>query len=226
MRTLVIAAHPDDEVLGCGGTIARQADAGDDVFIAILGEGVTSRYASRDAADAGALDRLRTDSNRAAEILGARDLFLHDLPDNRFDTVPLLDVVKIIEAMIDRLSPHVVYTQHGGDLNVDHVITYRATLTATRPLAGCPVKTVYAYEVASSSEWAFQRFSPVFHPNVFVDVGRTLERKIEAMQAYESESRSFPHPRSPEALRATATRWGAVAGLQAAEAFELVRDVR
>ncbi|MCX7047840.1 MAG: PIG-L family deacetylase, partial [Candidatus Sumerlaeota bacterium] len=120
----------------------------------------------------------------------------------------------------------VVFTQHGGDLNVDHSQTFRATLTATRTMAGCPVKTVYAYEVASSTEWAFQKLSPVFHPNVFFDISHTLEKKIKAMRVYESEARAFPHPRSSEALRAIAIRWGSVSGLGAAEAFELVREIR
>ncbi len=226
MSTLVIAAHPDDEVLGCGGTMARLAREKEDVFIAILGEGVTSRYAQREQADPDLIKALHGRSRAVAELLGARDLFLFGLPDNRFDTVPLLKVVKIIEELVTRLRPEVIYTQHGGDLNVDHVITYRATLTATRPVAECPVKTVYTYEVASSSEWAFQQFSPVFQPSVFVDIGDTLELKLRAMQTYESEARPFPHPRAPEALRAAAQRWGSVVGLTAAEAFHCVREIR
>jgi LmbE family N-acetylglucosaminyl deacetylase len=127
---------------------------------------------------------------------------------------------------VSDLQPSAVYTQHGGDLNIDHLVTYRATLTATRPMEGTPVKAVYAYEVASSTEWAFQKFSPPFHPSVFVDINDTLEKKIEGMQHYESEARPFPHPRSPEALRAIAHRWGSVVGLKAAEAFEVVREIR
>lgn len=226
MKILVMAAHPDDEVLGCGGTAARLAQEGHAVFIAILGEGITSRYAQREQADPRQLQALQARSRQAAELLGAKDLFLYSLPDNRFDTVPLLDVVKIVEGLIEKLQPQVVYTQHGGDLNVDHVVTYRATLTATRPMAGRPVRAVYAYEVASSTEWAFQQFSPVFHPNVFVDIGATLDTKIRAMQTYESEARPFPHPRSAEALRAAAQRWGSVVGLPAAEAFQCVWETR
>jgi LmbE family N-acetylglucosaminyl deacetylase len=226
MNVLVIAAHPDDEVLGCGGTIRRLAGEGHAVHIAILGEGVTSRYARREEADPALVRQLQDRSRTAARLLGAKDVAFFSLPDNRFDTVAMLDVVKIVESLIDKHAPQVVYTQHGGDLNVDHAITFRATLTATRPMAGCPVKTVYACEVASSSEWAFQQFSPAFHPDVFVDIGATLEAKIEAMKVYESEARLFPHPRSPEALRACAQRWGAVAGVPAAEAFELIRTVQ
>lgn len=226
MKVLVVAAHPDDEVLGCGGTMARLAAEGHDVYIAILGEGITSRYTKREDADLALVEELQGCSARVAKLLGARELFTYSLPDNRFDTTALLDVVKIIEDLVRQLAPEVVYTQHGGDLNVDHGVIYRATLTATRPLEGCTVREVYGYEVASSTEWAFQRFSPPFHPNSFVDISGTLETKIQAMQCYESEARPFPHPRSPEALRAIARRWGSVVGLQAAEAFELVRAVR
>ena len=223
MKVLVIAAHPDDEVLGCGGTIARLASEGREVYIAILGEGITSRYDQRSECDQTSVQRLHSQSQQVAEMLGAQDLFSYGLPDNRFDTVPLLDIVKIIEDLVEKLSPEVIYTQHEGDLNVDHSIIHRATLTATRPIAGGSVKAIYAYEVASSTEWSFQRFRPMFCPNVFVDVSSTLELKVQAMQVYKSELRCFPHPRSPEILRATAHRWGSVTGLEAAEAFELIR---
>lgn len=226
MNLLVIAAHPDDEVLGCGGTIARMAQEGHSVYIAILGEGMTSRYSKREEADQELLESLHTRSRQVAMFLGAKDLFMFNLPDNRFDTVPLLEVVKIIETLVERLKPQSIYTQHGGDLNVDHAVVYRATLTATRPALGAFVKQVYAYEVPSSTEWSFAQFAPVFQPNVFVDISATQETKIQAMQMYESESRPFPHPRSPEALRAIAQRWGSVAGLAAAEAFCLIREVR
>jgi LmbE family N-acetylglucosaminyl deacetylase len=225
-RILVIAAHPDDEVLGCGGTIARLAQEGHDVYIAILGEGATSRYAKRDDADQEIVKDLQTQSRAVAQLLGAKDLFMSGLPDNRFDTVPLLDIIKIIEDTIAKVKPDVVYTQHGGDLNVDHSTVFRATLTATRPVADCCVRELYAFEVASASEWAFQQFAPPFEPNVFMDVSSTLELKLKAMQVYEQEVRPFPHPRSPDALRAIAKRWGSVAGVMAAEAFQLVRSIK
>lgn len=225
MSTLVIAAHPDDEVLGCGGTAARLADEGEEVFFAILGEGITSRFQQREQADPTQIQALQDRSRVAAELLGAKDLFTFDLPDNRFDSRPLIEVVKIIEVLVSQLKPHSVYTQHGGDLNIDHVVAYRATLTATRPMAGVSVRRVYSYQVASSTEWAFQQFSPVFRPQRFVDISGTLVRKIQAMETYESEARPFPHPRSPEALQAAATNCGAQVGLAAAEAFCVVRDI-
>jgi N-acetylglucosamine malate deacetylase 1 len=225
-RVLVIAAHPDDEILGCGGTAARLVAEGHEVHFAILGEGVTSRHANRTEANAGQLAALHQQARVAAAKVGVKNVTLHGLPDNRLDTVPLLDVVKIVENLIEEYRPEVIYTHHGGDLNVDHGVVHRAVLTATRPTAGHSVRDVYAFEVPSSTEWVFQRIEPAFRPNVFVEITRTIDAKIAAMESYESERRKFPHPRSPEALRAIATRWGSVAGCAAAEAFELVRSIR
>lgn len=225
MNILVIAAHPDDEVLGCGGTIARLAAEGASVSILILANGLTSR-ADFDTAREQELLRVHHDrARRAGEILGAKEVNLAGFPDQKMDTIPLLDVTQTIEREIARVQPHTLFTQHGGDLNMDHVITYRATLTATRPMKGRCVPRVLAYEIASSTEWAFQKFQPVFHPQVFFDVSGFMDKKLAAMAVYESETRPSPHPRSPEALRALALRWGAASGLDAAEAFDLVREV-
>ena len=226
MNILVIAAHPDDEVLGCGGTIARLSHEGHSVFVAILGEGVTSRFALRDQADPKLIQALRDCSRKAGQILGVKDLKFYEFPDNRFDTVPLLDIPRPIENLIIDLQPRVVYTHHGGDLNIDHAIINRAVLTATCPTAAPTVKTVYAFEVVSSSEWSFQSLNPLFLPNTFFDFKETLKTKIEAVKIYESEIRPFPHPRSSKALISNAQRWGSVAGIEAAEPFELIRDVR
>lgn len=223
---LVVAAHPDDEVLGCGGTAARLVREGREVYFAIMGEGITSRHRSRDAADAQHLDQLHRQAHAAAEKVGVKNVFLHQLPDNRLDTVPLLEVIKLVEDLVERIKPEIIYTHHPGDLNVDHGVIYRAVLTATRPIAGQAVREIYTFEVPSSTEWAFQRLEPSFRPNVFVDITDTLETKITAMECYESEARKFPHPRSPESLRALATHWGSVVGCAAAEAFELVRSIR
>lgn len=226
MNVLVIAAHPDDEVLGCGGTIARLAAEGAAVSILILANGLTSRADFDPVKDA---DRLRVHHERARSagaLLGAREVNLAGFPDQKMDTVPLLDITQTIEREIARVRPETVFTQHGGDLNMDHVITFRATLTATRPIAGGPVKRVYSYEIPSSTEWAFAQFEPRFQPSVFFDIETQLETKIAAMAIYESEVRAFPHPRSPEALRVIARRWGSATGLHAAEAFHCVRDLR
>lgn len=226
MNILIIAAHPDDEVLGCGGTIVRAVQEGNHVNIAVLGEGITSRYQQREQADKDLVAKLRENAQKVGAFLGVENVFNFDLPDNRFDTVPMLDIVKIIEDLIERVKPQIIYTQHGGDLNIDHRQVFCATLTAARPLPNCTVKSIYTYEVPSSTEWAMGRFSTPFQPNVFVDINKTLENKLKAMEIYEGEGRSFPHPRSPEALRSIALRWGSVSGCYAAEAFELVRELR
>jgi len=226
MNVLVIAAHPDDELLGCGGTAARLAKEGHSVYMSILGEGITSRGTNREEADPGAVKELKGCSQRVADLLGVKELSLHGLPDNRFDSLHLLDVIKIVEGLIDRWKPSAIYTHHGGDLNVDHQVVSRAVLTATRPVEGHAVRELYMFEVASSTEWAFQQFAPAFRPNVFVDIEDTLALKIEGMRLYESEAREFPHPRSSTALTAIAQRWGSVVGKKAAEAFEAVRLIR
>jgi len=223
---LVVAAHPDDEILGCGGTMTRLVREGHEVRIAILAEGMSSRYAHREDADQQQLQHLHARARQAADKVGAKELVLCKLPDNRLDTVPLLDVVKTVEDLVARFRPGIIYTHHPGDLNVDHGVVHRAVLTATRPMSGQCVRDVFAFEVPSSTEWAFQRIEPPFRPNVFVDIADSLETKIAALGCYDTEARKFPHPRSPEALRAIATRWGSVVGLQAAEAFELIRSVR
>jgi LmbE family N-acetylglucosaminyl deacetylase len=191
-----------------------------------LGEGMTSRHAQRSDADANQLEALHRQAQAAAAKLGVKRVLLHKLPDNRLDTVPLLDIVKLVEGLIEQVEPEVIYTHHAGDLNIDHGIIHRAVLTATRPVAENRVREIYAFEVPSSTEWAFQRIEPGFRPNYFVDITKTIEAKIAAMECYETEARKFPHPRSPEALRAFAVRWGSVAGCGAAEAFELVRSIR
>jgi LmbE family N-acetylglucosaminyl deacetylase len=223
---LVVAAHPDDEVLGCGGTIARLSAEGREVIIAIFGEGLTSRESDRKDANPVEVDALRARAKDVAGLLGAKELITFGLPDNRFDTVPLLDVVKRVEGLVDQFRPSLVFTHSGGDLNIDHVVLHRAVLTATRPMAGQSVKEIYAFEVASSTEWAFGQFAPAFRPGMFVDISTCLEKKVQAMERYESEARTFPHPRSAPALRAIAQRWGSVVGLEAAEPFELVRQIR
>ncbi|MCL5958545.1 MAG: PIG-L family deacetylase [Chloroflexi bacterium] len=222
---LVVAAHPDDEVLGCGATIARFAQEYE-VHVVILGEGISSRYGQRHVADSAELQRLKEQSRAVAAHLGARSVSFEGLPDNRFDELPLLDLTKWVERWVEETRPEIVYTHHPGDLNLDHAITFRAVLTATRPMPGSCVRDLYAFEVPSSTEWAFQRLEPAFRPSVFVDVSTTIEAKIQAMLIYSGEARNFPHPRSAEALRAIARRWGSVAGAEYAEAFELIRSVR
>lgn len=225
MSDLVIVAHPDDEVLCCGGTIARRALEGHDVYVAILGEGMTSRFENWDNTDTELLKNLRSQTRRSMELLGVKEFFQYEFPDNSFDSIPLLKVTKVVEELIKRFRPERIYTHHIGDLNIDHEITCRAVLTASRPVSGQYVREVLSCEVPSSTEWSFGRLSPSFQPNIFVDISKTLEQKIRAMLVYESELRTYPHPRSSEALKAIAQKWGSTAGVEVAEAFMLIRAI-
>ncbi len=169
---------------------------------------------------------LRTQAEQAARVLGVRRVTVHDLPDNRFDTVALLDVVKLVERAVVASQAAVILTHTGADLNVDHEITARAVVTAARPVPGAGVRAVYAFETPSSTEWAFGHGgAPSFRPSLFVDVTGHVDAKLAALACYTGEARAAPHPRSPDALRARAHTWGSVAGVTAAEAFEVVRVV-
>lgn len=224
MSVLIVAAHPDDEVLGCGGTIARLCREDEKVTLLILGEGVTSRSGLSSAEQKNNLARLHQQSQAVSSHLGADGLYLENFPDNRFDTVPLLDIIKKIEELISHTQPHTLYTQHGGDLNIDHAITFKAVLTAARPSMDCPVQNLYSFEVPSATDWSWQKFAPRFTPSRFVDIGPFLEQKIQVMALYSDEIRPFPHPRSEEAIKATALKWGSTAGMMAAEAFEIIYE--
>ena len=221
---LVVAAHPDDEVLGCGGTIAKLS-AENDIYTLILGEGVTSRNNSV-GKQADELKSLKKDILSANKILGTKKVFIKDLPDNKFDTVPLLDIIKIIETLISELKPEYVFTHHYGDLNIDHRIVYDAVLTACRPVEQCPVKKLVSFEVPSSTEWNSHSLINCFHPTIFENIDKTIDKKTDAMSAYRNEIRLNPHSRSPEKIRALAQVRGAVAGMEFAEAFMLIREFK
>jgi len=223
---LVIAAHPDDEVLGCGAAIAKHADLGDSVNIIIVAEGVTSRQSSRNRNKAAShLSALSNSSQKAASILGAKSSTNLSYPDNRLDSVCLLDLVKEIEDQIDDLKPDVVYTHHSSDLNIDHRVVHQAVLTACRPCSPVPVKRLLSFEVQSSTEWQPPYSGFPFHPNWYVDVSDQLQRKIDALEAYESEMRPWPHSRSIEAVSHLAALRGSHISVAAAEAFFLLRNL-
>lgn len=225
-KILVVAAHPDDEVLGCGGTIARHTASGDEVHILVVAEGVTSRDDARDAFKIRSeITALREAAMRAAQILGTLPPRFGDFPDNRLDSLVLLDVVKYIEAVIAEVKPGTIYTHHVGDLNIDHRIVHQAVVTACRPTPASSVETLLFFEVASSTEWQTAASGPAFVPNWFVNVTETLNLKLEALQAYKSEIRSWPHVRSIEALEHLARWRGASMGVDAAEAFILGRRI-
>ena len=223
---LVVAAHPDDEVLGCGGTIARHADAGDMVRVLIVAEGATSRNGQRDrdqAADE--LSYLAQAAQKASTILGAVGVELMDYPDNRLDSLDRLDLIKQIEERLARDRPEVVYLHHAGDVNVDHRRLHEAVVTACRPIPGQPVRRLLSFEVASSTEWQPPGSAPAFHPNWFVDISAQWERKCLALETYASEMRPWPHARSIQSLEHLARWRGGQVGVEAAEAFCLLRQI-
>ncbi len=223
-KVLVVAAHPDDEVLGCGGVIAKLVKEGAKVYTIIMGEGITSRFSSRETGlKSSSLKKLKASIGKASKILGITKNFSFGFPDNRFDSVQLLDIVKAVESVKKDIKPAVVYTHHWNDLNVDHRIVYEAVITAARPLKGETVKEIYSFEIPSSTEW---NYPSRFNPNVFVDISSVIGCKVAALKCYKTELKPFPHPRSPESVMSGAKRWGGVCGAKFAEAFEAVRIIK
>lgn len=217
---LVVAAHTDDEALGCGGTIAKHVASGDKVYTVFLADGVASRHNSNQAAQ-----KERDDAARAAQkILGVTKSFMLGFPDNRMDSIPLLDIVQKLEQVIDEVQPQVVYTHHVGDLNIDHRVTHQATLTACRPQPGGSVRRILTFEVLSSSEWQDPQLVP-FIPQVYSDISKLFDIKIRALQEYSQEMRQAPHSRSFESVGSLATYRGHSVGVEKAEAFMLAREV-
>lgn len=218
---LIVAAHTDDEALGCGGTIARHVAEGDAVHAVFMADGVSSRPDM--AADD--LDRRMVAAKRSHEILGLQRVEYLGLPDNRMDGLPLLDVVQTLEVVIQAVAPQVIYTHHHGDLNIDHSVTNQAVMTACRPQPGSSVREIYCFEVLSSTEWATPQREP-FVPNVFVNISDFLDIKLRALQAYQLEMRPAPHSRSIEHAEYLARHRGHSVGVAAAEAFVAIRQIR
>jgi LmbE family N-acetylglucosaminyl deacetylase len=223
-KVLIVVAHPDDEVLGCGGTIARlTSEKGIEAATLILGEGVTSRDLTRDTEkrknELAALKKNIYDANKA---IGIESTFILDFPDNRFDSVALLDIVKAIEKVKLEFMPDTIFTHFSNDMNIDHAVTNKAVLTATRPMCNETVREIYAFEVLSSTEW---NFPLSFSPDYFVDISSSITKKERAMGIYTGEVREFPHPRSIKGIDLNATYWGMRMGVDKAEAFQTLRRV-
>ncbi len=220
-NVLIIAAHPDDEILGCGGTIARLIDEGHYVYTMILGEGITSRDEKRnELARSDEIANLKKQIIKANSVLGVIEVFTCNFPDNRFDSVDLLDIVKEIEKIKNKVKPEIIFTHYKNDLNIDHQITNQAVLTAARPLKDEFVKEIYAFEVLSSTEW---NYPLTFSPNTFYDITDYIDKKLEAMKCYTSEIREYPHPRSLEGIKIKSQQRGLEVGCKHAEAFILQR---
>ena len=220
-NVLIVAAHSDDETLGCGGSIARHAYQGDIVHVVFMADGVTSRNPNSQVE----LDRRISAASLACEILGIMGIRYLGLPDNRMDSLALLDVVQPLEKIIQEFAPNIVYTHHRGDLNIDHRITHQAVMTACRPQPDGTVKEIFGFEILSSTEWSFSR-QEMFVPNMFCDISSFLSTKLKALQIYEMEMRPAPHTRSIIHAEYLARHRGNTVGVEAAEAFEVIRIIR
>lgn len=224
MKALVIAAHPDDEVYGMGGTIAKLSARGHEVHVLIVTDGCTTQYADRpDLPEI--IERKHAEALEAGRLLGVREVCFGTFPDMRLDSVPHVELNHLIEKTVDAVRPEAVYTHFYGDVNLDHQMVYRSTLVAVRPAPGQCVRELYCYQTPSSTEWSPQLAQTVFLPNTMVDITGFEDAKEQAVLAYETEARPYPHPRSLRYVRETDRARGLQWGLGPSEAFMLVRNI-
>lgn len=228
-KILVVVAHPDDEVLGLGASMKKLINEYNcEIRVVILGEGLTSRTDSRDVEKWSLeLKQHRSNIKKAQTCIGYQSLRIYDFPDNRFDSVALLDIVKVIEKDKKDFNPQIIFTHHGGDLNIDHQRTFESVITATRPMAHEKVETILTFETPSGTEWQANSALRLFLPNMYFEISKSeLQSKIDAIESYDFEKRKFPHPRSPKALKVLAQRHGTVVGCEYAEAFQIIRNIQ
>jgi LmbE family N-acetylglucosaminyl deacetylase len=221
VKVLVVAAHPDDEVIGCGGTIVRHVEAGDEVGVLFMTDGVSAREGATNIEK----QERRKAAEQAADILGISSLEFLDFKDNKMDSIPLLEVVQKVEHYINKFRPQTVYTHHWGDLNIDHKTVFSALLTACRPTPDQSVNSIFCFEIPSSTGWGLADSSSTFQPNYFVDISNTIETKLEALNRYSVELRQYPNARSLDAIVALEKYRGSSVGINVAEAFFMHRKV-
>lgn len=227
-KIMIVVAHPDDELLGLGGTMHRLIhEANVKTHVVILGEGITSRSEKRDAKIwQKELEVHKANISKAQKSIGYHSVSIYDFPDNRFDSVALLDIVKIIEKEKEQFQPEVIFTHHGGDLNIDHQRTFEAVITAFRPMENEKGRTIITFETPSGTEWRASSDPKHFIPNLFFEIKEeNIAAKVKGMESYEFEKREYPHPRSPKALKIYAQQRGITIGCEFAEAFCLIRDI-
>jgi LmbE family N-acetylglucosaminyl deacetylase len=228
-KIMIVAAHPDDEILGLGATMNRLiTEYGVTTHVVILGEGLTSRAESRNPEKwKELLDTHKQNIEAAQKNIGYHSVSVYNFPDNRFDSVDLLDIIKTVEKEKRNFNPDIIFTHHGGDLNIDHQRTFEAVMTACRPMQDELVHTIITFETPSGTEWRASTDPRQFVPNLFISFdNKSLQAKIKAMESYEFEKREYPHPRSPKALEIRASFWGQTTGKQYAEAFTIVRSIQ
>lgn len=219
MNVLVLAPHPDDEVLGCGGTISRHTAAGDSVYVMVATRGTPELYSDE------AVDKVRAEARRAHSLLGVVETRFFDFPAPALDTVPRYRLAGAVSDCIREFQPDVLYVPHHGDIHSDHFHLHQAGLVAARPLEGMPVRRILAYETLSETEWAPPQMDAVFYPTVFIDVSEFLQRKLEAMSCFESQVKEPPNARSLRNITALAHYRGATVACEAAEGFMLIREI-
>lgn len=223
-KVLVIAAHPDDEVLGMGGTIAKLTTEGKEVNVLIVTDGSSSQY--RDADNLiEIIEAKKQETRRCADVLDVKEIYYGGLPDMKLDCTPHIEINQVIEQVVDKIKPDAVFTHFWGDVNADHQNVYKSTLVAVRPVMGQVVKELFCYSVPSSTEWTPNKEDTMFMPNMFVDITDVAERKYEAFSQYVTELRDYPHPRSVQYLREADKAAGIRVGLLAAEEFVLLRKL-
>lgn len=225
-KILLVVAHPDDELLGCGATMHKLITENNcSIRAVILGEGITSRSDKREPEKWDEeLKQHKNNIYEAAKHIGFESIGIYNFPDNRFDTVALLDLIKVVEKEKQTFNPEIIFTHHGGDLNIDHQRTFEAVITATRPMENENVKGIITFETPSGTEWRASSDPKHFIPNFFAEITEAnLSAKINAMESYKFEKREYPHPRSPKALKILAQRYGVMLGCEYAEAFNIVR---
>ncbi len=223
-KVLVIAAHPDDEVLGMGGTIAKLVKDGNAVDVLIVTDGSSAQYRDSDHL-AEIIEAKKKETRNCADVLGIRDIYYGELPDMKLDTTPHIRINQVIEDVIDKVQPDTVFTHFWGDVNCDHQNVYKSTLVAVRPLMGQVVRELYCYRVPSSTEWTPNKADTMYMPNCFVDIEAYAEQKYKAFACYSTELRDYPHPRSEQYLRESDKAAGLRVGMLAAEEFVLLRKL-
>ena len=223
-RVLIIVAHPDDEVLGMGGTIAKLVKDGNTVDVLIVTDGSSSQYRDSDHLTE-IIEAKKKETRNCANVLGVRDIYYGELPDMKLDMTPHVRINQVIEEVIDKVQPDTVFTHFWGDVNCDHQNVYKSTLVAVRPVMGQVVRELYCYRVPSSTEWTPNKGDTMFMPNYFVNIEQYAEQKYKAFACYSTELREYPHPRSVQYLRENDKLVGLRVGMFVAEEFVMLRKM-
>lgn len=220
-KIMIIAAHPDDELLGCGGTVAKLIEEGYSAKTVILGRGMLARGKEHEKH----LEKHMENSKNANKEIGIDEIEIYDFPDNSFDTIPLLEIIKVVEKEITHYQPDIIFTHHGNDLNIDHRKTFEAVMTACRPQPGVINPKIYTFFIPSSTDWIDGDSLNSFVPNTYIDIEKQIDKKIKALSYYDTEMKEYPHSRSLESLKIFSKYWGNRVGMNYVEPLKLIREI-